>query len=118
MAAKTLGELDRTKLYSAIRWAMWTIRTTYPQAVCFAATPIQRADRETDAAVVNAIVEMAKRYNFIVIDANAECGIVRENEVWQAEGQYLSDGLHPNKKGSERMAAYYSAKIMHHISTM
>ena len=118
MAAKTLEELDRTKLYSAIRWAMWTIRATYPEAVCFVATPIQRADRETDAAVVNAIVEMAKRYNFVIIDANTECGIIRENEVWQAEGLYLYDGLHPNKKGAQRMAAYYSAEILHHISTM
>ena len=112
MSKATLDDLDRTKLYEAIRWAMWKVRATYPDATCFAATPIQRADHEPNYALTEAITKMAKRYNFIIIPAQDESGIVKENEVWNAEGHDLIDGLHPNENGQKKMANLYSRYIM------
>lgn len=115
MSKPTLDSLDRTNLYEAIRWAMWKIRSTYKDAICFAATPIQRADREPIQDLRNAIIRMANRYDFIVIDAGSESGIIRENQVWEAEGNDLYDGLHPNINGQKKMANLYSSVIMRNI---
>ncbi len=112
MAVETLEALDRTKLHQAIRYAMWTIRTKYPDAKCFVATPIQRASREQPESLRNAIIKMANRYNFIVIDAEYQSGIIRENEVLNGEGKYLYDGLHPNEAGAKKMAELYSSVII------
>ena len=81
MSKTSLDDLDRTNLYEAIRWAMWTLRTKYEDATFFVALPIQRADGEHPFALLNAITEMADRYNFIIIDAQNESGIVRDFEI-------------------------------------
>lgn len=111
----TLNDLDKTKLYEAIRWAMWTLKKAYPTAVCFVTTPIQRADREVNETISNAIKEMAKRYNFIIIDAEIESGIISDNEIWEANGVYLVDGLHPNELGSKRLADLYCTAIINRV---
>lgn len=114
MGKTSLEDLDRTNLYEAIRWAMWTLKTNYPDAVCFAATPIHRADHEPIPALTEAITKMANRYNFVVIPAESESGIVRDNEVWQAAGHDLMDGLHPNENGQKKMARLYCNYILSH----
>lgn len=111
MGVGSLAELNTAQLHQAIRYAMWTLRTKYPNAKCFVATPIQRAVREPSTYVTNAIKDMARRYNFIVIDAEAESGIIRENEVVDGEGVFLRDGLHPNTAGKKKMAELYCAVI-------
>ena len=112
MSVATLDGLDRTKLHQSIRYALWTLRKAYPDAVCFIATPIQRADREPLDEISSAIKKLGNRYNFIVIDAENESGIVRENEVWLSNGHYLKDGLHPNEEGSKRIAQLYASVIL------
>lgn len=114
MSKTSLEDLDRTNLYEAIRWAMWTLKTHYPDAVCFAATPIHRADHEPIPKLTEAITKMANRYNFIVIPAETESGIIRDNEVWQAAGHDLIDGLHPNENGQKKMARLYCNYILTH----
>lgn len=103
---KSVNNLDKTKLYQSIRWCFHKLREHYPNAKCFAVTPIQRADREPMAVLSNAIKEMAHRYNFIVLDAENECGIVRDYEVWNGNGRHLRDGLHTNATGRKVMAEY------------
>ena len=115
MAANTLEELDTRYLYQAIRHSMWTIRKHYPNAKCFAATPIQRADREPMEEISGAIRAMAHRYNFIVIEAEWESGIVRDNEVWEGPGQFLQDGLHPNEAGQRKIAELYCSVIRRYL---
>lgn len=112
MKVSTLENLNRARVCEALRWAMWTLRVKYPKATFFVATPIQRANREQPAALREAIIKMANRYNFIVIDAEYESGIVRENEVVDGSGLYLSDGLHPNTDGAKRMANLYAKTII------
>jgi lysophospholipase L1-like esterase len=116
MAKTTLESLDVTNLYEAIRWAFWTIRKNYPNAVCFAATPLQRATNEPLSDLNTAIIKMANRYNFIVIDAANESGIVRDFEVDGATGRYLADGLHPNTEGKKLMANLFSRVIMNSMN--
>lgn len=116
MKVSSVTALDRTKFYQAVRYAMWKLKTKYPTASCFVTTPIQRASREVYTKIYNAIVEMGKRYNFIVIDAYAESGIIRENEVSNGEGVYLKDGLHPNDNGDILLANYYSKVIMNNLN--
>lgn len=116
MAKESLASLDKTVLYEAIRWAYWTLKTTYPYAICFAATPIQRADREPYAEVIEAIKKMANRYGFILINGY-DSGIIKENNVWESTGIDLYDGLHPNMTGQKKMANLYSSVIMRNIAT-
>lgn len=107
MAKTTLESLDRTNTYEAIRWAFWTLRNQYPDATCYAVTPLQRYDREPLTELSGAIKKMANRYNFIVIDAEYESGITRENTT-----HYMSDGLHPNVDGQKRQSKCIDAKIL------
>ncbi|MQT65420.1 hypothetical protein GHO42_20390 [Pseudomonas sp. FSL R10-0056] len=113
MGKATLDDLDRTKFYEAIRWAFWSISLNWPKAVYFAATPIQRASPAPEVLepLYTAIKKMAARYNFILIDATAESGIIRDFEVASAPGRYLTDGLHPNDEGHIKMAELFSRKI-------
>lgn len=112
MSKSTRGALDRSNLYEALRYAYWTLRDKYKNAVCFAAIPIQRADIEPPTALYEAIEKMAHRYDFIVIDGAYQSGIVRENNTWGAAGNDLEDGLHPNTVGQIKMAKLYSDVIL------
>lgn len=115
MSKATLADLDQTKLYEALRYAYWSVRNKYKNALCFSALPIQRADREQSANMLEAIAKMANRYNFIIINAYGESGIIRENNTWNANGTDLSDGLHPNVNGRIKMAKLYTDVIMKNL---
>lgn len=112
MSVSKRENLDKTKFCEALRWAMWTLRLKYSKAKFFIATPIQRASHEQPTALREAIVNLAHRYNFIVIDAEYESGIIRENEVKDGKGRYLTDGLHPNAEGAKLMAKLYANTII------
>lgn len=112
MGKTTLESLDRTNLYEALRWAMWTLRTKYQDALFYVGLPIQRASGEQPETMLNAIREMAHRYNFIVIEATNESGIIRDFETSGSAGRYLYDGLHPNSAGSQLIGALYANKIL------
>ena len=109
--SKEISQLDKTKLYQSIRYAMYRIRENYPNAICFCSTPLQRADREPIPELSNAVEKMANRYNFIVIDAENESGIIRDFEIWQGEGRYLKDGLHPKTNGQELEADLFESYL-------
>jgi lysophospholipase L1-like esterase len=113
MGRATLGDLDRSLTIEAMRWAFWTIRTTWPAARCYAMLPIQRADLETSdrQTLLDAISQMARRYNFVLIDAHNESNIVKDFEVVSAAGRDLYDGLHPSVSGQQKMAALVVSKL-------
>jgi len=112
----TLADLDKTLLNEAARWAFWTIRTAYPEALCFYALPIQYQAAEPQLLLRSNMIAMANRYNFIVIDATYESGIVRDFEVAGAQGRDLSDGLHPDTSGQKKMSRLYCSKILNALS--
>lgn len=115
--SKEIDALDKTVFSEAARWCMYTLRNAYPEAVCFVATPIQRAAREIDKALIEAIVSMAKRYNFIVIPAHDESGIVKDFEVKNSEGRDLIDGTHPNEQGQKKISKLYCNYILRNMNT-
>lgn len=113
MAKGSLGALDQTKLYEALRWCFWTIRTAYPNVRGWAVLPIQRAsvDPVDEKPMYDAIRQMAERYGFRVIDATSHSGIVRDFETVGAPGRYLADGLHPTPVGSQLLADLIESEI-------
>lgn len=113
MAKTSIAELDRNNLYDAIRWAMWSLRSSFPDATFYVEIPTQRADKTIEYVepMTTAIKRMAKIYNFTIIDGEAESGIVKEFENWQNEGRYLYDGLHPNEEGKKKLSNLYVSKI-------
>lgn len=113
MGKATLGDLDRTLLYEAIRWAYWSIAQQWPEAHYFAVLPIQRAsvDTVTLAPLYAAIRAMANVYNFKIIDATFESGIIRQFETVGAAGRDLVDGLHPGTTGKIKLANLICSKI-------
>lgn len=119
MSKTTLASLDKTLLYESIRWAFWTLKTTYPNAVCFATLPVQSPTIDLEgssAPVIEAITLMAKRYNFIIIDGQNESGIVKDFEVAGSTGRYLYDGLHPNVDGQVMIANLIDRVILNTLN--
>lgn len=113
MAKTTLESLDTSFLYEAIRWSFWSLRKKYPNATFYCGLPIQRASIPPNDLMNRrqAIIEMANYYNFILIDGLNESGIVREFETAGAAGRFLSDGLHPNETGKEKLGKLYARVI-------
>ncbi|MBF4456095.1 SGNH/GDSL hydrolase family protein [Acinetobacter sp. SK-43] len=112
--SKAIIDLDRTYTAEAMRWALYKIRENFPNAVCFYCTQLQRADIETTerATANDLMVKLAKRYGFNIIDCMNESGIVKDYEIWQANGRYLSDGLHPNLAGQQLQANHICNQII------
>lgn len=116
--SKAIADLDRTYTAEAMRWALYKIKEHFPNAVCFYCTQLQRADVETAdrETANNLMVKLAKRYGFNIIDCMNESGIVKDFEVWQANGRYLSDGLHPNVSGQQVQANLIVSRIIERMS--
>lgn len=116
--SKSIDALDKSNTAEAMRWALYQIRKNFPNATCFYSTQLQRADVETeDRKIANDLmVKLAKRYGFNVIDTMYNSGIVRDFEVWNANGRYLYDGLHPNVNGQQVQANYIVSQIIERMT--
>lgn len=115
---RDLTALDITKVMDALRINLRKIYEIYPNAVLFFGTPMKAiksgaADEElTQRKIINQFKLMAQTFNFKIIDAFEEVGIVRDFEVKDAPGRYLTDGLHPNADGKEKQGKYYANQII------
>lgn len=116
--SKAIADLDRTYTAEAMRWALYKIKENFPNAVCFYCTQLQRADVETTdrETANNLMVKLAKRYGFNIIDCMNESGILKDFELWQANGRYLSDGLHPNVSGQQVQSNLIVSKIIERMT--
>ena len=103
-------------LYHSIRYAMYTLRVNFPYAKCFVTTPLQRTDREQPEQLREAIIKMANRYNFIVMDAEYESGIIHDDyQMASSNTNYLfslQDVAHPTVNGARQLAVFYSNIII------
>ena len=61
--------------------------------------------------ISNAIKKMGNRYAVQVVDCLNEGGISDVFEVNKGSGRYLSDGVHPNKKGKVMMSNFYAKHL-------
>lgn len=113
MSKVALDDLDRSKTLEAARWAFWTIKKNFPNAVCFYANPLQRASADSTelAPLIDGLSKMALRYGFTLIDQHHECGIIRDLETG-GQHLYLADGLHPNTLGRILQANYIVSKVV------
>ena len=116
--SKSIDTLDKSNTAEAMRWALYQIRKNFPNATCFYSTQLQRADVETeDRKIANDLmIKLARRYGFYVIDSMHESGIVKDFEVRQQNGRYLSDGLHPNIAGQQMQANYIVSQIIERMT--
>lgn len=101
MSKATLGDLDKTIFYEALRWGMWTLKNTWPDAKCFLGDVLPRSSNPESYYVdVNtAIQEMANQYGYIYVDQTG-AGINTTTD--------LSDGLHPNHAGSIKLSSFWT----------
>lgn len=113
MGKSTLGSLDKTLLYEALRWSYWTTSQQWPNAKVYIVTPLQRPDYDmtTYAPIYAAIKAMAAEYNFTIIDATLESGIDLTYETTGMVGRWLKDGIHPTEAGYRLVANLISQKI-------
>ena len=107
-----LEELDRTHSEGAFRWCNETLHRLYPNAVICWCNPIQGAEKfpkivNTWASRLRTLTSWGGVVN---IETN-RCGIMMANEILNANGEDLKDGLHPNENGAEKMARYNAAAI-------
>lgn len=116
--AKPFNTLDITKVMDAMRINFHRIVEAFPNAVLFYGTPMQAIksgaanEQLTQRKVINQFKLMAQTFNFKIIDAFEEVGIIRDFEVKDAPGRYLTDGLHPNAAGKEKQGKYYANQII------
>ncbi|MFW6573431.1 SGNH/GDSL hydrolase family protein [Acinetobacter baumannii] len=116
--SKDIASLDMKITAEAMRWALFTIRQAFPNAVCFYATQTQRADTEPDYQNTSndMMVKLAKRYGFTIVDGLYGLGILKEFEVWGANGRFLRDGLHMNAAGMQLMCNFYTSQFIQRMT--
>lgn len=118
--SKDIASLDMKITAEAMRWALFTIRQAFPNAVCFYATQTQRADTDPVYQEISndIMVRLARRYGFTIIDGLYGFEIIKDFEVWKQiptdpdAGRFLRDGLHMNPAGMQVMANFYSSQII------
>lgn len=101
---KTIGnDNDSTleTLCGSLNYICDNIKNKFPNADIVFATPIQRADENTNNGKLKDVADTIKRiceekYGFKVIDLYNVSGITSFNAT-----QYLEDGIHPNSEGHQ-----------------
>lgn len=116
--SKPIADLDFKKTAEAMRWCLHKIREAFPNTVCFYATQTQRADTDPIYQEIsnNVMVKLARRYGFTIIDGLYGFEIIKDFEIWNAEGRFLKDGLHMNLAGQQVMNNFYSSQIIQRLT--
>jgi lysophospholipase L1-like esterase len=97
---------------TAIRYNCELLLSTYPDLQIILTTPIQRGITDNAAlfTISQGIKEAGERLSVTVIDCCSEVGIYGEREA--ISPYYLSDTLHPNAKGDEKLAGFMATKLI------
>ena len=102
-------------LPGAMKWCIQKIHETYPECKIYILYPIQRFTNGNadNLAKIKIMEDIAKAFSVEVIDMYSNCGISSMLET--GTGPYLSDGLHPNNAGREKMAEYAGSCIRNYL---
>lgn len=107
---------DLTTFSGAMRWIYEKLMSLYPNALVVFVTPLQSAktDRPYSDMLIrrNGIIENCERLALDYIDAFRVSGIYSGLEFNNANGKYLSDGLHPNTDGGVKLAKCFQNELM------
>lgn len=109
-----LENVDRTTSAGAYRYALEKLHTLYPNAIIFWCTPIHAHQTIRTAEEISANAEslrIATDYTGQILIDTHRCGINGVNELSDANGEYLIDGLHPNINGAKKMGYYNASKV-------
>ena len=104
---------DTTNFCDAFRLSMETLKRKHPNARIYIVTPLQTTQKmaNTDSFPLTdfrtAIIKIASYLSIPVIRADEESGIW----AYDPSKTLMPDGVHPNEKGSEVLAAYVERKI-------
>ena len=110
-----LENVDRTTSAGAYRWCLDKLHATYPNAIIFWCTPIHGFQTTRSAENITAYAEslrIATEYTGQIMIDTIRCGINGINELKNANGQYLVDGLHPNVNGAKKIGYYNASKVL------
>ncbi len=112
----SLDSCDLTTFSGAMRWIYEKLMGLYPNALVVFVTPLQSAktDRPYSDMLIrrNGIIENCERLALDYIDAFRVSGIYSGLEFNNANGKYLSDGLHPNTDGGVKLAKCFQNELM------
>lgn len=114
LKGKKLDEVDVTTMAGGARWAIQTILEHYPRCRVFVCTPIQTGSvdhNERNLQKIAILRDICRALSVQVIDCYAHSGITEKFEQPSTRGQYLRDGLHPDKEGQELMGRYIAKEI-------
>lgn len=110
-----LDEVDRKTDAGAFRYASETLHSLYPNAVIFWCSPIHSADanrRPNKIYSWHKSLELATEYTGQRNIDTLRCGIfpTNKNEDDSYE-DFISDGLHLNDRGANKVACYNAEKV-------
>jgi lysophospholipase L1-like esterase len=113
-------KLTRTSIASAMRWAIETLKSAYPNVQIFVASPLfanydlypNAFSLSSEKAKTEIIKKICAYCSVTYIPANEESGVTY---IWNK----FADGLHPNSEGQLYLANYHAKHITNfYISTM
>ena len=127
--SQNFSQLKRNSIASALRWAIDSLQTLYPNAIIYVATPLQNADSGTDKnerfgykaekSKANIIREIAQFCCVYCVDTFSEFsygrnyinGVLSDTELKPNSWSDNDNGLHPNKKGNFAYSRYIAKQI-------
>lgn len=112
---RSYAELDRIGIASALRWAVETLQSAYPDTEIFLASPLQSASHVLTEAFNPEILSLkrdiirntAELCSVFFMDSFAESGFSR---LWAKAGG-CGIAIHPNDYWKNRIAAYAAHQI-------
>lgn len=121
-------QTSRKHFAGALRYVVSRLEVLYPNAKIFLSTPIQGGIESRKTPIIQLkqqiVNKIAERLSVNVLHTGECCGILQDFEYggyyWDSSqateshpknGRDLIDALHPNEKGSKKMAEYIANKI-------
>ena len=112
--AQTYSQLDKLSIASAMRWAIETLQSTYPNAQIFVASPLQTncgnawMDFESNKLKRDVLEKVCQFTGAIFIDSFNESGF---SKLTATGGHLTDDGIHPSAAGKTRLVSYVGGEL-------
>ena len=127
--SQNFSQLKRDSIASALRWAIDSLQTLYPNTIIYVATPLQNADSGTDKnerfgykaekSKANIIREISQFCCVYCVDTFSEFsygrnyinGVLSDTELKPNSWSDNDNGLHPNNRGNFAYSRYIAKQI-------
>lgn len=109
-----LSNVDRTTYAGAFRYCNEKLHELYPNAKIIWFTPIQAFNgiRNVKNTILwgDSLKNLCSVSSTYCVDSE-KCGINGVNELRNANGEYLDDGLHPNANGAKVLGTFNASEV-------